>query len=181
MEDKEIKAMSDIAAALSGFGDAEAPTVKRILDWALSRYNLVPTERVDRLTPRGVQPGGSRTEALKCESAAELFDAVAPNMEYEKAITIGYWFQVLQGQPEFGSQEVNTALKNMGHGIANITDAFGSAMGRKPSLVLQTQKSGTAKQARKQFKLTLAGIRWVEARLANLDGARDAFAENGGE
>ena len=181
MEDKEIKAMSAIAAALSEFDEAETPTVKRILRWASSRYGIVGTERDDGSGEGRGHSGGSRTESPKFDTAADLFDAVAPNMEFEKAVTIGYWFQVAQGQPDFGSQEVNTTLKNIGHGIGNITDAFGSAMGRKPSLVMQTQKSGTAKQARKQYKLTVAGVRWVEARLANPAVAGGGTGENGDE
>jgi hypothetical protein len=53
----------------------------------------------------------------------------------------------------------------MGHGIGNITDAFNAAKEQKPALVMQTQKSGASKQARKRYKLTLMGIRRVESRL----------------
>ncbi|MBL8964280.1 MAG: hypothetical protein KF787_03100 [Phycisphaeraceae bacterium] len=167
MEDKEIKAMSAIATALSAFEEPEAPIVKRILKWAASRYGLADIERSDGSWEGRASASRSRTEGPKFETAADLFDAVAPSMEYEKAITIGYWFQVAQGQPDFNGQEVNSTLKNIGHGIGNITDAFNSAIGRKPSLVIQTQKTGASKQARKQYKLTVAGVRWVEARLAN--------------
>jgi hypothetical protein len=100
-------------------------------------------------------------------------------MEFEKALVVGYWFQVVQGQPDFGGQEVNSTLKNIGHGIANITDAFTTASSRKPSLVMQTQKTGTSRQARKQYKLTVAGVRWVESRLANPGTLGDGEEGNG--
>lgn len=164
MEDREIKAMSRIAEALADLGEGEEEVVRRILRWAGSRYGVRDEPSATRQQSEGQQSvplsGG------RFATAADLFDAVDPQMEFEKAITIGYWFQSVQGQPDFGGQEVNSTLKNIGHGIVNITDAFNTAMGRKPSLVIQTQKTGSSKQARKQYKLTVAGTRWVEARLS---------------
>lgn len=180
MEDKEIKAMSVIAGALSGFEEAEAGTVRRILKWAASRYGSMGIERADTLQEEEGKATNGRTIVAKFETAADLFDAAAPNMEFEKAVVGGYWFQVLQGQPDFNGQEVNSTLKNIGYGIGNITDAFSSAIGRKPALVMQTQKTGASKQARKQYKLTVAGVRWVEARLANPAGANCGLDENSG-
>ncbi len=67
-----------------------------------------------------------------------------------------------QGADSFDSQSANTALKNLGHAIANITMALGALIKQKPALVLQTKKSGKSRQARKTFKLTVAGIKAVE-------------------
>jgi hypothetical protein len=166
MEDKEIKAMTSIAAALSEFDDTESSTVRRILEWAASRYGIAQIERND-IQASGRSPAQRQAaEAGRFETAADLLDAAAPKMEYEKAVVIGYWFQIIQGQPDFNGQEVNSTLRNIGHGLTNITDAYSSAMNRKPALVMQTQKTGSSKQARKQYKLTVAGVRWVESRLA---------------
>jgi DNA-binding PadR family transcriptional regulator len=57
---------------------------------------------------------------------------------------------------------LNKELKNLGHGVSNITSALDTLMSRKPALVIQTKKSGTSKQARKKYKLTLEGLRAVE-------------------
>jgi hypothetical protein len=54
--------------------------------------------------------------------------------------------------------ELNTNLKNLGHGLSNVTDALTSLINRKPSFVLQTAKSGKSRQARKKYKLTRAGL-----------------------
>lgn len=88
-------------------------------------------------------------------------------MEFEKAIVMGYWFQICSGQPDFGAQEVNTHLKHLGFHVKNITDAFTTAMSRRPALVIQMQKSGNSRQARKTYKLTHAGIQWVRNRIAS--------------
>jgi hypothetical protein len=64
---------------------------------------------------------------------------------------------------DFASQEINAALKNLGHPIGNITSAFDNLKARKPAPVMQLKKSGTSKQARKTYRLTLAGKSAVEA------------------
>jgi hypothetical protein len=53
-------------------------------------------------------------------------------------------------------------LKNLGQGLANITNAIDGLRNQKPALVLQLKKSGKSQQARKTYKLTVAGIKAVE-------------------
>ena len=55
-------------------------------------------------------------------------------------------------------------LKDLGHRASNITDALSSAMKEKPALIIQVKKSGSARQARKLYKLTDAGVKWVASR-----------------
>ena len=74
----------------------------------------------------------------------------------------GYWFQVCGGLEEFAAQLVNDALKETGAKVANVTVAFDRLRAANPSLVLHVRKSGKAQQARKQYKLTVAGIGAVE-------------------
>ena len=83
---------------------------------------------------------------------AELYAAAAPESEFDKALVAGYWFQFVDGRPEFGSQEINSALKNLGHPIKNITSAFDSLKSRKPASVMQVKKSGSSRQARKNLQ-----------------------------
>ncbi len=75
----------------------------------------------------------------------------------------GYWFQVVQNQADFVGQAVNNALKDVGHGVGNITNALSSLQSRKPALVRQVAKSGRTQQARKKYKLTTAGVSAVRA------------------
>jgi len=60
---------------------------------------------------------------------------------------------------------VSTELKNLGHGVANITRAFNDLKARRPALAIQVQKSGRAKQARKKYKITEAGLTKVRKML----------------
>jgi Tfp pilus assembly protein PilX len=113
-----------------------------------------------------LRAGTTNAEAGEYEDVAALYTAAAPRTEPERALVVGYWFQVHQGMKDFDSQRVNAELKNMGHGVGNITEAFSRLIGRKPQYVIQTRKSGTARQARKLYRVTNEGIKRVKAMLA---------------
>lgn len=93
---------------------------------------------------------------------AELYDEANPGTNPEKALVAGYWLQVVTGDESFSSQAANTELKNLGQGIANITDAINGLKNQKPALALQLRKSGSSKQSRKTYKITIPGIKRVE-------------------
>ena len=103
--------------------------------------------------------------AQKFGSFAELFDAAAPSSNGDKALVAGYWLQVCEGSDTFSGQSANTELRNLGEHLANITNAMDSLKNQKPALALQLKKSGKSQQARKVYKITVAGIRAVEGML----------------
>ena len=102
-------------------------------------------------------------DATKYNSFAELFDAAQPKSNGDCALVAGYWLQVCQGAESFDGQSANSALKNLGHGLTNVTNAVDTLKNQKPALALQLKKSGTSQQARKTYKITVAGIKAVEA------------------
>jgi hypothetical protein len=53
----------------------------------------------------------------------------------------------------------------MGHRVPNITIAMDELQRQKPQLAVQLRKAGTTKQARKTYKITTEGIKYVEAML----------------
>jgi hypothetical protein len=93
---------------------------------------------------------------------AELYSAARPETGAQKVLVGGYWLQVCSQQEEFTAQAVNDGLKETGARVANVTVAFNTLKAANPSLVLQIRKSGKAQQARKQYRLTVAGIRAVD-------------------
>lgn len=157
-EDPELKAMTAIAGALSGL-DEKAAT--RVLRWAGERFGGAPE-------PETTLHRGGRivvTDNREFEDVAALYTAASPRTEPERALVVGYWFQIHQGMKDFDSQRINAELKNMGHRVGNITDAFTRLMERKPQYVIQTRKSGTARQARKLYRVTNEGIKRVQGML----------------
>ena len=74
----------------------------------------------------------------------------------------GYWLQVCNKAESFDSQRANTELKNLGHGVPNITKAIDGLKAQNPALALQLKKAGTTRQARKVYKITVAGVKAIE-------------------
>ena len=167
-EDKEIAAMGTIAKALDQFTQGEEETLARVLTWACARYRFLPTGKGGAKEQRPKGQANERDDNVErtFENLADLYHAAAPKTDVERALVAGYWVRVGEKKEEFGSQEINTALKNLGHGVGNITDAFESLISRKPAFVMQTAKSGTSRQARKKYKLTISGVKQVEQMIA---------------
>ena len=92
-----------------------------------------------------------------------MFDAAQPQTGAQKALVAGYWLQACEGAGSFDSQRANTELKPLGHGVANITAALDTLKTQSPALALQLKKSGTSQQARKTYKITVAGETAVKA------------------
>jgi hypothetical protein len=165
--DAEIKAMADIVTALQGL-DQEG--IGRVLRWAFQRYQVslkLPAGTVT--TDARALEGRGTIERKAFDSFHELFDAANPNTGSEKALVAGYWFQVLQGQDDLDSQQLNKELKDLGHPSANITRDLDRLIDRTPRYAMQVRKQGSTQQARKRYKLTREGIKAVEAMFGSKD------------
>ncbi len=159
--DQEVEAMAALTQALEAL---DADTRSRVLRWAADRYGVTVAKSlkgkvgaVDATTE--VE---SETEAT-FETLADLFVAAAPKTAAEKVLVAGYWFQVLKKQTDLSSFEVNKELKQLGHAVDTINHEFDRLMDQKPQLAVQLKKSGSAKQARKKYKITEAGIKKVRS------------------
>jgi hypothetical protein len=172
-QDKEISAMARISETLDKFNKDEVETVKRILRWAASRYGLNSIENLANSTDRASHATRDTGdfEERSFEDLADLFHAASPKTEADKALVASFWLTTGEKKTSFTGWEVNKELKNLGHGIGNITDALSSLMRRKPALVLQTAKSGTSRQARKKYKLTRAGLDYLRRMTSGESGA----------
>ncbi len=160
MPDAELAAMEGVNNAIKDL-DTEAQV--RVLRWAASRYGISAPP------PDSVQASaGYAAEAAQPTSAASVGDlvhAAGASAGPDQAMVVAYWLQSHEGRDGWSGAEVNDALKNLGHGQANITATLSRLMKRKPALVMQIGKAGRSQQARKTYKLTAAGIRTVEAML----------------
>jgi hypothetical protein len=160
--DPEVQAMGEIAKALEPL---EPEAKKRVLKWAAERFQAGLAIGVQD-SPRGRDAGGhgplpERTFA----DLAELFDSANPQTGLDKVLVTAYWYQTVKSQEVWDSQTINNDLKHLGHQSSNITRDLDALIKRTPRLVIQVRKEGTAKQARKLFKLTREGLKAVEAML----------------
>ena len=171
--DDEFAAMQAVFSALKPLSEDGAQ--QRVMDYVANRLGLsirtavkggpnphIATE--DETTEEDEDaPVHANGDLTNYGTFAELCDAAQPKTQSEKALVGGYWLQVCQGGESFDGFAINKELKNLGEGIANITSALETLKAQKPALALQLKKSGKARQARKTFKVTVAGIKAVEA------------------
>lgn len=165
----EIEAMKAVAEALTPLDETSCG---RVLRWASDRFGAdihvaqQPTAPVIEEDSQQGEDDKKQVSEQSYSDIADLYTASMPGNDPEKALIVGYWFQVIEGQADFDSQRINKELKHLGHGVANITSAMSSLIGRKPALVMQTKKSGNSQQARKKYKLTHEGIKRVKEMLS---------------
>lgn len=162
--DPEFQAMQTLFSTLEPL-DEDARG--RVLDYIVARLPSAHKPS-SRSNPAPSKNSGEQDQMHVAESAkvfntfAELNDAAQPKTNADKALVAGYWLQVCEGSETFDAQSANTALKHLGEGLANITNAIDSLKNQKPALALQLRKSGKTQQARKVYKITVAGVKAVK-------------------
>ncbi|HUF94066.1 MAG TPA: hypothetical protein VMR23_16945 [Candidatus Limnocylindria bacterium] len=150
----EVKALGRVVEAVDGL---DAAAVRRVLEWAWSRF--VAAEPPDREAARARPPA-------EHADLADLYVAARPATDAEKVLVVAYWHQAHAGKDNLDAQTINTDLKNLGHGVGNVTRACSALIREKPQLMLQVKKAGSTRQARKQYRLTTAGLLRVRDTLA---------------
>jgi hypothetical protein len=161
MSDNELQAMGAVAEALDPLDEGAR---QRVLRWAADRFEIDPIA--------GVQTSGSG-EGERLEGGdpqfsdlGDLVHVADPRKGTEYALAVAYWFQVVEGKGTWGGGDINNALKDLGHGLSNVTKTLKSLMDRKPAFVMQTSKAGRSRQARKTYRLTAAGVARVKEMLS---------------
>lgn len=170
-DELELPTIGTVLTALKGLPDDEAR--QRVLEYVAARLGLVAVASKRQSTGQmELDETETAQEAMDAAVSqttfvtfAELFDAAGPKTTAERALVAGYWLQVCQGADSFSGQAANTDLKHLGQAVANITTAVDTLKNQKPALALQLKKSGKSQQARKSYKLTVAGVKAVEAML----------------
>lgn len=152
----EVEAITAVDKALSGLDEDAAA---RVLRWASDRYGQAMPDEEPAAEPVSRAPA-------QFEEIADLMAAAGPRNGVERVLVATYWFQVVNEHPNVTGQQINNELKHLGHASSNITDAFNGLIRRKPQLAMQVEKTGSSRQARKKYKLTIAGISEVKRLLA---------------
>jgi hypothetical protein len=153
--DPELAAMAQVAEALDPL-DPDA--TGRVLRWAADRYGQVGLVAGSARASGGPSPGGLGGETSDAADIHDLFGQAHLRTDHDRALLVAYWFQHHQAASAFTGQQINNELKQMGFGASNITHVLNRLINQRPSLAQQVSKSGRAKQARKQYRLTRAGL-----------------------
>lgn len=163
---EELAAMKAVSEALAKLDDA---AIRRVLRWANDAFSSKTLTNVEtpKVGHQSTQPNGGPTATAgelrpRFETLADFYAAAGPQQDTDKALVVGYWVQVCEGEGDFDGYTINKKLKDLGYGVNNITSAFNGLINRRPQLVIQTKKGGVSKQARKLYRLTTEGQRAVE-------------------
>lgn len=113
--------------------------------------------------PRTHSAPGGRDE--QGGDLASLLARWTPSTMSDKALLGAYYLTRTRGEDTVTSQAINSELKRNGLAISNITRAIEANMRPDRPLMVQEKKMGSTKQARKQYRITPAGIEAVERRL----------------
>jgi hypothetical protein len=163
--DPELTAMADVSKALA---DLDDEVRGRVLRWAAERYGVALGKGAGGLS-REVGAGTNHNDESEFAEVGDLVSAAQPITDAERALLVAYWLQERESQQVTG-QRVNVQLKNLGHGVERINDVFAELLATSPHLVIQTKRSGTHARAKKQYKVTKAGIERVHEMLAASSG-----------
>lgn len=164
--DVEFAAMKSVLEALEPL---EANSRQRVLEYIAARLEICPVCDARSSSLGGGEKDREQPELRESSTSqrdfatlAELHDAANPQSNKERVLVTAYWLQIIEGGENFVSYSVNKALKDLGHGVSNITGALDALRQEKPAMVLQLKKAGKSRQARKTYKLTSAGVVAVE-------------------
>ena len=114
---------------------------------------------------RGRGRADTRGNDLAGADLASLLARWTPDTMSDQALLGVYYLTRTHGVDKVTSQAINTELKRNGLAVANITRAIEGNLRPTRPLMVQEGKSGSTKQARKQYSITAAGVEAVERRL----------------
>ncbi len=106
--------------------------------------------------------GGSDREG---GDLASLLARWTPTTMSDKALLGAYYLTRARGGETVTSQAINAELKRNGLAISNITRVIEANMRPDRLLMAQEKKLGSTRQARKQYRITPAGVDAVERKL----------------
>lgn len=171
--EKVLECMREVGEAIAKL-DGDQEGIGQVLMWANRQFGRardgIVSTAIGRPSdePRDTPVSGvGGTHA----SLADLFAAANPQSSSEMALVAAYWLQHSEQITELDAQRINSELTHLGHRLLNVTRTLDNLKNARPALVVQTRKEGSTKQARKRYKLTVAGIKAVENMLMANIGA----------
>ena len=159
----EARALGRVVDAVDGL---DARAVQRVLEWAWKRF--VDAEVREPARTRAAPPVQSSAPI----DLADLYVAARPATDADKVLVVAYWHHVSTGKENLDAQTIHRDLKDLGHGVSNVTRACSALIGERPQLMMQVRKAGSTRQARKQYRLTAAGLQRVRDKVAS--GSRES-------
>ncbi|MGE0180730.1 MAG: hypothetical protein AB7F91_00585 [Parvularculaceae bacterium] len=155
---RDLKALETVLKTLEPLSSEER---ERVIRWAAEKVGVVPATLPANSTTRSVvSEKPPKSEFQQFPDAGEFLAAANPNTDADRVLCVATYLQSLSNSADstLSGKQINDELKNLGHGVKNITDSINTLKSRKPQHMIQTKKSGRSKQSWKEYRVTRAGI-----------------------
>ncbi len=159
----DLKALETVLKALEPLSEDERA---RVLRWASEKLEIqeqvrgkigvTPMKKAAIDAAFEKHPGGF-------ENIGEFVAAASPASDVDRVLCVAAYLQDFNDSSDvaLSGKQINDELKNLGHGVKNITDCINSLKSRKPQHMIQTRKAGRAKQSWKEYRVTRAGVEYA--------------------
>lgn len=110
------------------------------------------------------------------QNVGEFLAAATPESDADRVLCVAVYLQDFSETPDdvtLSGKQINDELKNLGHGVKNITDSINTLKSRKPQHMIQTKKAGKSRQAWKEYRVTRAGVEYAYKLISEGQGDKD--------
>lgn len=169
----ELKVLNEVADILRDLNKGEQ---RRTLEWLLDYFDVydegllenayVLTEEDDVVDFSDEDYEPEAEEAPVDSDFETLFAKVAPKTAIQKIVTAAWWLETKEGKDSWKSFEVNKLLKSIDIKVSSVSGTLAIEGKKEDSKIVVLEKSGDSMQARKTFRLSDAGFKFVEDRMA---------------
>lgn len=160
----DLKALETILKTLEPLSEDERA---RVLRWAGEKLGIQQAI-LGRTTGGGVQKTTAVDAAFEkhpggFQNVGEFLAAASPDSDVDRVLCVAVYLQDFNESPDatLSGKQINDELKNLGHGVKNITDSINTLKARKPQHMIQIRKAGKTKQAWKEYRVTRAGVEYT--------------------
>lgn len=156
MEDVEMDALKKVYDAIKDLDEAGKKWVIDSMNRKFFRKEYPVSGKVESDANEITQ--NNRGDLKSFETLADAFAKASPKADSEKVLVVAAYLQEKEGRVELTSRDINKQLKHLGYNVSNITYEINKLKKLEPSMMHQTRKEGTTKQANKKYKVTVEGI-----------------------
>lgn len=180
VQDPELIAMSQTFEALKNLDKGQ---VGRVIRWVKDRFGVLdavtelkvptPDQPVVADTPQppaAVAPeapvaappepkGPHKKGLMDYDTVMDLFADAEVKKVSQKILLMAAFLQERQSFKEISSYDINFRLKRLNQGVQNISSSINGLLNRKPEVMVELERSGSSKQARRKFRVTIEGLK----------------------
>lgn len=190
-QDNELIAMNYVYESFKGLDNGQR---MRIIDWVIARFGLTEEDKFKApvsdtvITPLAETPSLSsspapaavsvpeagapssateitRREIKDYDKVIDLFSDANAKKVSQKIVLMTAFLQERLNFAEVSSYDVNSRLKRIKQGVANVTSSINGVLKKSPPLLEVSDPKGDANSRRRKFRLTEQGLDYARSML----------------